>query len=829
MTILQSDTHTKSKPSTLGSDTDAPAGVRFRRHAHGIGELALRQLRIPEDVGVVHSWVTQDYARFWGMQGLDVSGVQDAYRLITAPVHAETYLGLHDGKPAFLVETYHPRHEPLAAHYDAQASDRGMHVLLAPAEHRLKGFSWEVFKTVMDFLFQDASVRRVVVEPDVRNERIQALNLRAGFVPQRTVDLTATSTTPAKTALLSFCSRADYLLARARDGRPEQTSKSTSVAPIPHFHPNTWLTVNRALVRKILAEFSHERLIQPVAHAGGNETAGYVLEVDQSIRYEFRAELLALNHWHIDGASIQKSREGKALPLDAASLIIELQPILQMDREMLPVYLEEISATLYGAAYKHDYQRLTSAELARGDFQDIESSMTAGHPCFIANSGRIGFDGRDFLAHAPEAASPVRVVWLAGRRDRTTFSAVSGYSYEQLLQDELGPELIASFCAHIEAQGLDPNDYILFPVHPWQWSNKLITAFAGELGTRALLFLGESEDLYLAQQSIRTLFNVSQPARHYVKSALSILNMGFMRGLSPLYMAATPAICEWVDELTRSDPQLRRLGFETLRELASVGYRHPMFEQGAPDGSAYKKMLAMLWRESPCAKIEPHQRLMTMASLLHVDSSGVSLVAQLISASGIAIDDWLGRYLRAYLTPLLHCFYAYDLVFMPHGENVILVFNGAIPVRAFMKDIAEEVCVLNKDAIVSKAAQRVVVDGPEEMKLLSIFTDVFDCFFRFLVPLLYEHCGYAEDSFWRVVAECVLDYQRAHPELQDKFERYDLFAPEFALSCLNRLQLKNNRQMVNLTDPFAALTFAGSLSNPLAPYGLGAARIGSAE
>ena len=38
------------------------------------------------------------------------------------------------------------------------------------------------------------------------------------------------------------------------------------------------------------------------------------------------------------------------------------------------------------------------------------------------------------------------------------------------------------------------------------------------------------------QQSIRTFFNTSRPDRHYTKTALSVQNMGFMRGLSPAYM-----------------------------------------------------------------------------------------------------------------------------------------------------------------------------------------------------------------------------------------------------------------------------------------------------
>src|SRR5690606_40618397 len=62
-------------------------------------------------------------------------------------------------------------------------------------------------------------------------------------------------------------------------------------------------------------------------------------------------------------------------------------------------------------------------------------------------------------------------------------------------------------------------------------------------------------------------------------------------------------------------------------------------------------------------------------------------------------------------------------------------------------------------------------------------------------------------------------YQASVPELADRFAQYDLFAPEFALSCLNRLQLRDNRQMVDLADPSAALQLVGTLQNPLAGRG----------
>jgi hypothetical protein len=49
-------------------------------------------------------------------------------------------------------------------------------------------------------------------------------------------------------------------------------------------------------------------------------------------------------------------------------------------------------------------------------------------------------------------------------------------------------------------------------------------------------------------------------------------------------------------------------------------------------------------------------------------------------------------------------------------------------------------------------------------------------------------------------------------------ERHDLFTPEFPHSCLNRLQLRNNQQMVDLSDPAKNLQFAGTLKNPIAVF-----------
>ncbi|WP_426301646.1 IucA/IucC family protein [Arthrobacter sp. R-11] len=609
-------------------------------------------------------------------------------------------------------------------------------------------------------------------------------------------------------------------------------------ASVEHLSPDTWAAANRHLVRKALAEFSHERILVPelLQEEGAGAGIYRVVSDDAAMEYRFRARVLELEHWSIPADSIVRtelrpiaeSRETgrRKLPLDALDFITEFRDTLAIREEQLPVYLEEISSTLASHAYKQG-NPLRSAELAAGitggadvaaDFQAIERTMSEGHPCFVANNGRLGFGISDYHAFAPESGEAVQLQWIGVHRSKALFTSSAGLGYRAHFEAELGADTLACFDAGLSARGLDPQDYLLMPVHPWQWENKLTVTFAAEIAQRHIVHLGTGTDAYQAQQSIRTFFNTSEPNKCYVKTAMSVLNMGFMRGLSPQYMKATPAINDWLHALISRDAELQERGLAMIRESAAIGYHNHYYEAGSAKGSAYRKMLSALWRESPLPLLDTGQQLTTMASLLHVDADGNSMASALIKRSGLEPAEWLRRYLEAYLVPLIHCLFEYELAFMPHGENVILVLENGVPVRAIMKDIAEEIVVMGERLELPEEVSRIKADIPAEEMVLAIFTDVFDCIFRFLSAILAGDGTLAEAEFWKVTAGVVREYQKRHPELAEQFRMHDLFAPDFELSCLNRLQLRNNQQMLDLSDPSGGLQMAGRLKNPLARF-----------
>lgn len=591
-------------------------------------------------------------------------------------------------------------------------------------------------------------------------------------------------------------------------------ARSTTTGPqdvVDHLDPQRWAAANRTLVRKAFAEFAHERLLVP--EPDGDRWA--VHSDDGLVTYRFAADRLALDHWHVDAESITRHRAGIALPLDALDLFLELRDTLGLTEEVLPEYLEEITSTMAGIAFKLA-DPTPSKELARADFQTIESGMTEGHPCFVADNGRLGLDAAEYRAYAPEAGAPVRLVWLAVRRDRATFACSDGVDHDLLVRTELDAATLARLSAVLLDLGLDLDAYYLLPVHPWQWWNRIAVTFAADLARRDVVCLGEGDDVHLAQHSARTFLNSTAPQRHYVKTALSVLDLGFLRGLPGDRRQGTPAINDWLAELIAGDEVLTRHRFTLLRERAAIGYHAAQYAAAAPNGSPHIRMLTALWRESP--RPEPGERLATMASLLHVDHAGDPLVVELIAESGLEPAAWLSRYLQAYLTPLLHCLYAHRLVFVPHGANLILVLRDGAPTRVMMNDIGEQIAVLDAEVELPSAVERIRVQVPDELVCLPIHTDVFDRVFRFLAAILHTNGLLPQDEFWAAVAACVADYQRSAPQLADRFARHDLFAERFALSGLNRVQLRDGRQTIDLADPTDSRTPDAALDNPIARH-----------
>ncbi|MFC8702388.1 GNAT family N-acetyltransferase [Streptomyces anulatus] len=194
---------TAAEAATAGPAVPALRAAVHEQKVEGFGTVRLVPVAPSADVDLLHGWVTEERARFWGMGGHTREQVREIYEFVgSLPTH-HAYLALRDGVPAALFQTYEPDADPVGECYDVRPGDFGIHLLIAPAEGAgaVKGYTDALLTAFIGFVFRDPARLRVVVEPDARNGKALARMVRVGF------ELGPEIVKPEKTARLAFLTR----------------------------------------------------------------------------------------------------------------------------------------------------------------------------------------------------------------------------------------------------------------------------------------------------------------------------------------------------------------------------------------------------------------------------------------------------------------------------------------------------------------------------------------------------------------------------------------------------------------------------------------------
>ncbi|MBO1418937.1 IucA/IucC family siderophore biosynthesis protein, partial [Streptomyces sp. FH025] len=543
-----------------------------------------------------------------------------------------------------------------------------------------------------------------------------------------------------------------------------------------------WRRAGRALLAKMLGEFAYEELLTPVPGATAGE---YRLKLPEA-EYRFTARRGAYDGWQVDPESVHcSSPDG----LDPLRFLPYARQALGMSGETTAHLIRELSATLTADA-RQLATELTAAELAELDHTALEGRQ-GGHPWIVPSKGRIGFSATDTARWAPEARSPRPLPWIAVHRRLAQYRGVPGLERpEQLYARELDD--VDALRAPL---GPDADDYLLLPVHPWQWDETILPLFAPWIASGEIVPLPSDGDPRLPQQSIRSFFNTAHPERCTVKLPLSILNTLVWRGLPTERTLAAPAVTAWLHGLRDADPYLREeCRVILLGEIASVTVDHPLYRVMPESPYQYKELLGAIWREPLGPFLGRGERARTLAALLQTGSDGRALAAELITRSGLTPAEWTGRLFAAMLPPLLHFLYRYGLVFSPHGENAIVVFDSSdAPARLAVKDFVDDVNLSDRDlpelrGLPAEVAGVLLRDSPQGL-CQFIHSGLFIGVFRYLAPLLEAQAGLPEAEFWALLSAEIHRYQDRFPELGERFELFDLFRPRITRLCLNRNRL----------------------------------------
>ena len=575
-----------------------------------------------------------------------------------------------------------------------------------------------------------------------------------------------------------------------------------------------WRLAGQRLIEMAIAEFLYEEIIQ-VTDLKNNR---YQLTLDDQT-YTFKAQNYLLGHWQIEEGSVRELSVVEDLPawnlhtfIRAFSNQTEVKPFTKA------YLIKEMNNTWLAEAHLFDESRLSSEAALTASHHEIEG-MLRGHPWLIMSKGRMGFGYDDYLSAAPELSPTVKVLWLAVHRDLAEFRSTEEWQAGRLYQHELSAEELANFEQKLHERGCSCRDYFLIPVHAWQWHQWLVPTYANEIVDQRIIELGVGQDDYVPMQSIRTLCNISQPERHYVKLPVSIFNTAVYRGLPSKRNLAAPAVTAWLKQIQSQDPDLKQSGVAFLGEVATLTIHQPCFDQieGAP--YQFKELFGCLWRESVDPMIGTGEQALSQAALLHRDINGQSILAVLIQASGLSPLQWLKRFAEVSVTPLLICLYKYGLAFSPHGENTMLIHANGVPQKMVLKDFIDDVNLVDEDfpELASLPIEgQILLRHPAHELSHFIFTGLFMVHYRYICNVfLQDYPEHSEVEFWQTISLVIDAFHQAHPELAERIEKFAMFRAEFEKICLNRVRLFTTSYNDEAERPVPV--FLDPIANPVSP------------
>lgn len=569
-----------------------------------------------------------------------------------------------------------------------------------------------------------------------------------------------------------------------------------------------YVDVRRRIFRQLLESAIFEKIVSVETVQLGKETLFILHGRDADgtpVTYNCRgSRRLTFGRIRLLADSVLRiSKEGKKEADSIGQFLQEVIAFSGADPDKLSAFAEELERTfLNDTLAQHARQKSGEPLHSRRGYDALETAAMDGHPYHPSYKSRIGFTPQDGLAYGPESGEGIRPYWIAIRREEAAMAISKGLTFRELWRSELGERQLNLFEERLMGEGTNLEQVALLPVHPWQWHNIAAPSLLHELRGRRIIPLGPSQDEYRPQQSIRTLVNMSDAAKPYVKLSLSLLNTSSYRHIEPHYAAVAPAISAWLQQLVDSDPYMKHEAkVILLQEFAGIGY-DPVNRDSSIDKGLMEGALSCVWRE----RLEPHLLTGEQAAPFHalnaLELDGTPFIDPWVQANGL--QPWLTRLFETCVLPVVHLLVAHGVALESHAQNMVLIHHNGLPSRVALKDFHEDAMFcrsfLSNPAICpdfdgvhrvfAEAAPFKFFEQENVDPLRYLLLGALYCInLGELAMLLSDKYSFAETDFWALAAGTLEAHLRKFPELASRLKRLDVYAQTTRLEQLTKKRL----------------------------------------
>ncbi|WP_216827449.1 IucA/IucC family protein [Alkalihalobacterium elongatum] len=324
----------------------------------------------------------------------------------------------------------------------------------------------------------------------------------------------------------------------------------------------------------------------------------------------------------------------------------------------------------------------------------FEQSCVTGHQLHPCTKSKIGLTIEEVMQYSAEFDHVVELSLVALHKDVTYVNP----QFEPQQMNEFWsneyPELYDCFINGCLDKGVNPDEFVVLPVHPWQKNQTIPELYASELEKGDIFFIDNYSLPTKPTLSVRTVAPVSVDKKYHLKLPINVQVTSAVRTISPNSVHNGPELTGIIKTV------LEREGyFNGKFGVAGEDFGIRFNSTIKNDTQSYhrNKNLSLLIRPNPESLVNEDETVLVACGLFSPSPVSNRLVVyEAVDHYHIRhpsyslpenVRSFFKKYINVVLSGIIPLMTRYGIGLEGHLQNSLIVIKNDEPVRALIRDL----------------------------------------------------------------------------------------------------------------------------------------------
>ncbi|APA83859.1 rhizoferrin biosynthesis protein FslA [Francisella tularensis] len=348
---------------------------------------------------------------------------------------------------------------------------------------------------------------------------------------------------------------------------------------------------------------------------------------------------------------------------------------------------KQLANTINSADYLNLWQWLTTTMSKNQQLAFLEQWGAVGHIYHPGSKTKIGLSKFENILYSPEFENEVNIIFGAIHKNIAHIEIIDNRidNYQNWMIINY-PEQYKIWYHELDNRGLDSNNYLMIPIHPWQAEHILPAKHKCLIDCQQLIIINDCKYTTKPSMSFRTMLPVATKDKTlmpHIKLPVAIHATSVTRTVSPESVKTGPRISKILLEILAKENHLAK-NMDILADIAGIHTTKACRKDDI-------RQLSAIFRTNPEELLDSDEVACPLASLFVKTPQNQALICDILELLDYNQPSQILAYFRKYtkitLTACLDLYLLYGIALEAHQQNTLVVFKENMPQKLLIRDL----------------------------------------------------------------------------------------------------------------------------------------------